>query len=417
MKRQKLILSVILSALIASSCAEEAGNDTVGEIPLSEVTSSEALSESENEETSEASETTETAETSPTAKTTEADGENVTDETEAAAGEKLSELSVAEVGIIGHIEEFDDIVPCKFSLGEAVEPDPAVLETAVNAYRQTDYYNDALEFMKEYYGYDENGKLVELAEQEDMHFIARYAKGMLMESAAPEVDIDAVPVYSYKVGDGHLIVLLAVLPDSLFSWSGTGIAHIPVYVNGSGEAFVLDEACSQDYADCCTVEYEDGSIHAVMDYGHNMGGMRSAVYSFEGGVPKPEIIGWDHFLIEKDMPVLFRYNGAYMHEIYFWNSEASEYCMVGGAVPDEELARAICSDETVLTELPEAWELYQNDKLKIFGGKYVTFYKSNGCTYSLDPQTGGLAEDKTVILFSDDSELPEGIKYYNIDLT
>ncbi len=420
MKRQKLILTVILTALIASSCAAETGNDTV-EVPLSEAasleTSAETLSESETAETSE---TTETAETSPTAGTTEPDSESVTGDTETSVTEKLSELSVAEVGIIGHIDEFDDVVPCKFTLGEMVIPESEILEIAVNAYRETDYYKDALEFMKQYYGYDENGGLVELAEPEDMHFIALYAKGLLIESAAPEVDIDAAAVYSYNIGDGHLIVLMAVLPEGLLSWSGTGIVHIPVYVNGSGEAFILDESCSQDYADCCTIEYEDGSIHAVMDYGHNMGGMRSAVYSFEGGVPKPEIIGWDHFLIEKDIPVLFRYNAAYVREIFFWNSETSEYCMVGSADPDEELARAICSDETVLAETPEAWELYRDNKLKVFGGRYITFLIYNGLTgdtYSLDPQTGGLAKDKTVIPCLVEDNKPEGIKSFNIDLT
>ncbi len=394
MKRQKLILTVILTALIASSCAEETRNDTVGEVPLSEAisteTSAETLSESE---TAEASETTQISETSVT--------------------EKLSGLSVAEVGIIGHIDEFDDVVPCKFTLGEAVEPDPTVLETAVNAYRQTDYYKNALEMMREYYSYNDSGELVE---SEEMYFLPRYAKEMLMESAAPEVDIDAAAVYSYNVGDGQLIVLMAVLPDSLFVWSGTGIAHIPVYVNGSGEAFVLDEACSQDYSGCFTVEYEDGSIHAVMNFGHNMGGMQSAVYSFEGGVPKPEISGWGHIDIEEGMPVLFAYNSFYMNELFFRRENSPGYCLVKGVNADEELARAICSDETVLERVPNARELYQGGNLNVYGGKYIEITDGFAPTFSIDPQTGKVTPDKSVIDFMHD-EFPGDFERFNIDLT
>lgn len=423
MKKTKLILPFLLTAFIASSCGQDNGGDVTGSPALEET--SEALSKNmpgETEETSVTSGETENTvtKTDVTGETAEESTETVTEEMSAADTEKLTELSVSDVGIAGHIEEFDDATPMKFTLGKGAEtPEeiPAdILEAAVNAYRETDYYKDALDFMKEYYSYDENGELVVPADDE-MHFIARYDRDFIMETAAPEVDIKAFPAYYYKAEDGHLLVLAVVLPEGLLDWSGTGVAHIPVYINGSGETFILDEACSQDYADCVTLEYEDGSVHAVMDYGHNMGGMKLAVYSFEDGVPKVEIIGWDHFEIHEDMPVLFRYNAAYMNELYFRDSASGKYCLVTGADPDEELARAVCSDETVLADIPEAWELYQNNKLKIFGGKYVTFYYGNGYTYSIDPDIGGLAEADTVICYSGEDELPEGIEYYNIDLS
>ncbi len=443
MKRQKLILTVILTALIASSCAAEAGNDTVGDTPPAEVTSTETSAETLSEsETAEASETTEAAETSPTAGTTEADVENVTGDTETSVTEKLSELSVAEVGIVGHIDEFDDVVPCKFTLGGEVELDPAILETAVNAYKQTDYYKDALEYMREKFTYDDGGNIVysESGEPVDpdktdfvLHNILRYHKELLIETAEHEIDFAPVPEWSYKIGDGYLTVLKTALANSLFIWSGSGTSYIPVYINGDGEAFVLDEACAQDYNSngCFTLEYEDGSIHAVMDFGHNSIQF-ATVYSFEGGTPKLEISGVETTIyvenpiitangIENDIPVLFRRNHVYMTEMFFWNSATSEYCMVDSADPDEELARAICSDETVLAEIPDAWELYQKYGMNIYGGRYITFHGrfNGGCTFSLDPQTGGLArtEGKAVTRFSNTDNLPEGIKSYNIDLT
>lgn len=422
MKKSRLILPFLLTAFIASSCGQGDTGDVNGSsIPE---TSGETLTESEVSDTPETSEVTETSESMQTATSETAETENITEalpeETEETTTAKLTNMSVADVGIEGHIEGFDDVIPMKFTLGKGAEkPEdvPAdILDIAVNAYRETDYYRDALDFMKQYYSYDENGGLVVPADGE-MHFIARYDRDFIMEAAAPEVDIKAFPAYYYKVGDGHLVVLLTVLPEGLLDWSGTGVAHIPVYINSSGETFILDEACSQDYAGCITLEYEDSSVHAVMDYGHNMGGMQLAVYSFEGGVPKGEIIGWDHFAVYDDMPVLFRYNAAYMNELYFRDSVSGKYCIVKGAAPDEELARAICSDETVLTDIPEAWELYENDKLKIFGGRYVTFYWGNGYTYTLDPATGGLTAAETVTLTTYTDELPEGIEFYNIDLS
>ena len=419
MKKSRLILPFLVMAFIASSC----GQGDTGDVNGSSITetSGETLTETELSDISEISETSESMQT---AASETAETENITEalpeETEETTTAKLTDMSVADVGIAGHIEDFDDVVPMKFTLGKGAEkPEdvPAdILNIAVNAYRETDYYRDALEMMKEYYSYDEKGELV-VPPEDEMYFVARYDRDFIMETAAPEVDIKAFPAYYYKVGDGHLVVLLTVLPGGLGVWSGTGVAHIPVYINGSGETFILEEACSQDYADCVTLEYEDGSVHAVMDYGHNMGGMQLAVYSFEGGVPKGEIIGWDHFTIYEDMPVLFRYNAAYMNELYFRDSVSGKYCIVKGAAPDEELARAICSDETVLADIPEAWELYENDKLKIFGGRYMTFYWGNGYTYTLDPATGGLTAAETVTLTTYTDELPEGIEFYNIDLS
>lgn len=425
MKKSRLILPFLLTAFIASSC----GQGDTGDVNGSSITetSGETLTETELSDISEISETSESMQTtvSETEETESITVKSITEElpaetseTEATTAGKLTNMSVADVGIEGHIEEFDDVIPMKFTLGKGAEkPEdvPAdILDIAVNAYRETDYYRDALEMMKEYWSYDEKGELVA---SEDYYYLPEFAKDMLISSAAPEIDIDAFPVYYYRVGDGHLLVLEVVLPENLRDWSGTVVAHIPVYINGSGETFILDEACSQDYADCVTLEYEDGAVHAVVDYGHNMSGMQLAVYSFEGGVPKVEIIGWDHFEIYEDMPVLFRYNAGYMNELYFRDSVSGKYCIVKGAAPDEELARAICSDETVLADIPEAWELYENGKLKIFGGRYVTFYYGNGYTYTVDPDTGGLTGADTVTLTNYTDDLPEGIEFYNIDLS
>ena len=424
MKKSKLILLFLVTAFIASSC----GQGDTGDVNGSSITetSGETLTETELSDISEISETSESMQTtvSETEETESITVKSITEElpaetseTEATTAGKLTNMSVADVGIAGHIEEFDDVVPMKFTLGKGAEnPEdvPAdILDIAVNAYRETDYYREALEMMREYWSYDENGEPV-IAEVS--YFVAKYAEDMLMTSAAPQVDIKALPAYYYKVGDGHLAVLLTVLPGSLFNWSGTSTAYIPVYINGSGEAFVLDEACDQDYQDCMTLEYEDGSVHAAMSFGHNMGGMKSAVYSFEDGMPKLEISGWGHLETHDDMPVLFAYNSYYINEMFFRREGSSGYCLVKEAAPDDELARAICSDDTVLAAVPNARELYSKDRIMIFGGKYITLYDGFFPTFSIDASTGQVTEDISTGVFAYD-EFPGDFEKYNIDLT
>lgn len=263
------------------------------------------------------------------------------------------------------------------------QADEAVIAKAIETYKSSALYTEAIDGLKEIFSY-ENGELICSAEYTgsdpvrailSKEYIAERAY-FIDQSAAPEIALKPEVVQSCRAAfDGEneesLIVLRTALPMSKQDWSGNYHYHIPIYVNADGEAQILYDACRQDHGGFKLLGYERyAPIHALFSFGHNQSGQRSALYSFQDGKPKLEL--WDRPLSVYQGLLLGGF-GWECWEPFLFDGENGEFCAVEAVTPGKELARILCSDPTVLSYVPDAWEIYQKDWLQIVGGKYITF--------------------------------------------
>lgn len=362
--------------------------------PLTDATSAEAPADppksgaeisvsSASESTSESSvtSTTESTSESSTFSTTESTPESSAASTTEAAPELPEGFRLSD-----YITDFDEV---KFSycsvISDIVFPqaDDAAIATAIEAYKSSELYTEAIDGLKEIFSY-ENGELicsVEYSESDPVEailtkeYIAERAY-YIDRSAAPEIALKPEVVQSCRAPiDGEneesLVLLRTALPMSKQDWSGNYHYHIPIYVNADGEAQILYDACRQDYGGFELLGYTRGAPHhALFSFGHNQSGQRGALYSFRDGKPKLEL---------SDCP-LSVYQGMLLGgfgwrycEPFLFDMENGEFCAVAAVTPSEELAKIICSDPTVLSYVPDAWKVYQKNWLQIIGGKYITF--------------------------------------------
>lgn len=275
-----------------------------------------------------------------------------------------------------YITDFDDV---KLSYCSYIsdlsfpQADEASIAKAIEAYKSSELYTEVIDRLKELFYY-ENGELI-CAEEYPESYRADLAY-YIDRSAAPEIALKPDVIKSCRAAfDGEneesLILLRTSLPMSKQDWSGHTRYHIPVYVNADGEAQILYDACRQDYGEFTLLNYSYGApIHALFSFGHNQSGQRSALYSFADGKPKLEL---------SDCP-LSVYQGLLLGgfgwecwEPFLFDKENGEFFAVMAVTPSEELAKIICSDKTVLTYVPDAWEVYQKNRLQIIGGRYITF--------------------------------------------
>lgn len=280
--------------------------------------------------------------------------------------------------VIDYIPPFDPVTPALFTLFEYDDyhiTDETAEKAAIAAYKSSFYYENALEDIK-FLFHNENGVLTPNMEGRGSLFLETY-----QYFVSPEFEITPYIAQCFKgkfdgLNEEYLLLLTVPLPPDCLSWSGTSIFHIPVYVNGKGEAFILDDVCSQDHAGFTCVYYNNsGVIHAIFDYGHNMGGGRGVVYSFAEGSPKAELRLYAPIWITEDLKEkgVFLCAGWGFYAPFFWNEEDKEYCAVKGEEPDIELKEIVCTNKAVLEVERHAAENIENTKLWIVGGKYISF--------------------------------------------
>lgn len=308
--------------------------------------------------------------------------------TETSETPKTSETSEAPVSpapvpipenfkISDYITDFDIVQPSKYILFDTDEyqnSDEAAENAAIEAYKNSFYYENALEDIKFLFHY-ENGVLTPNEENRGALFLDTY-----QYLTAPEFEIVPKVVQSFKgkfdgENEEHLILLCVPLPPDYWSWSGTAVFFIPVYVNSGGEAIILDDACSQDHSGFECVYYNDsGAIHAILNFGHNEGAAAGAIYSFADGRPKLEVRFRPVWCMDgfKENG-LFLYSGWGFFAPFFFNGETREYCALKGVEPNRDLAEIICTNDKILEKVPNAREEYENGHLWIVGGKYITF--------------------------------------------
>lgn len=369
---KKITALFTISALIftLSAC-----NNMSSELPSESTADSSSsvvsTSESSAESTSTVSTTSEASSTSSATST-----ESSTDTSDIPEGKPPEVPLPDDFDLCDYITDFDDVelMGCSYVEDTASIPlaDETAIAMAVEAYMKSEMYSEALEQAKEMYHF-ENGELTENDDSEG--WIKLGYKPYIVQSETSELtfqsDIVSSVKYRFDEENEESIVLLRVpLPQSLSDWSGHANFHIPVYINVSGEAHILYDACRQDYGSVNLLSYTDGTIQVLFDFGHNQSGQKSAIYSFGNGIPKLELSGVPIGVYDG---MLMRGFGWDIFEPFLYDKENGEFCGVAAVSPSRELAEIICSDKTVLSYVPNAWEIYKKDWLQIIGGKYITF--------------------------------------------
>ena len=100
------------------------------------------------------------------------------------------------------------------------------------------------------------------------------------------------------------------------------------------------------------------------------------------------------------------------------DGESGEFCAVAAVPPSAELAEMICSDVIIRTYVPNAWEMYRNNRIQIIGGKYITFNTGMPWSdYTFIYNSGYKCFERVEPVSVTGSALPEQItKSYNIKL-
>ncbi len=313
----------------------------------------------------------ETSTISTTESTTESSAASTTESTPEAPPALPEDFRLSD-----YITDFDEVELsyCSYISDLSFpQADEAAITKAIEAYKSSELYTEVIDRLKEIFSY-ENGELI-CAKEYSESYRAELAY-YIDRSAAPEIALKPDVIKSYRaLFDGenaeNLVLLRTALPMSKQDWSGHSRYHVPIYVNASGEAYILYDACRQDYGEFALVDYSYGApIHALFGFGHNQSGQSGALYSFQDGKPKLELSGRP---LSVYRGMLLGGFGWECWEPYLFDKENSEFCAVAAVTPSEELAKIICSDPTVLSYVPDAWEFYQKERLQIIGGKYITF--------------------------------------------
>lgn len=410
MKKITALFSVFALLLTLSAC-----NNTPSELPSESSTDGSSSVTSTTESTAESTSEVSTTSGAPVTST-----QISTDDISDAPTEKAPEVPIPDdFDICDYITDFDDVelIGCSYVEDPSIPlADETAFAKAVEAYMNSEMYSEALERAKEMYHF-ENGELTENDDSEG--WIKDGYKRYIVQSETSELtfqpDIVASAKYKHDGENEESIVLLRVpLPESKSDWSGHANFHIPVYINADGEAHILYDACRQDYGTTKLLSYTDGSVQVLFNFGHNESGQRSAIYSFKDGKPKLELAGYPVSVY--DGMIMGGYGWRFF-EPFLYDKENGEFCGIAAVAPSRELAEIICSDKTVLSYVPDAWEMYQKDRIQIIGGKYITFttgipWNDNTFTYNSADKCFERVEPVAVT-----DSLPEQItKSYNVKL-
>lgn len=385
--KKKIAPFLLTLTFLFTACANVENSESISELEISEISSEESaffsdmaanVSETQStlEKTIYANTPTESADPITEAEET---SENVP-ETSVSASEVTAPKSNAPVFFIENPDEFfDDITPMEYRVFDDEQfysDDKDAEKAAIQAYKDSDYYKEALETAKELCGY-ENGELVFLEESWKTYYGG--FDDFIDETAAPEIDLKAEIVGSTKArfdgkNEENIFFLAVALPDSCFVSSGDPANFVvPVYVNCDGKAFILDLAGYQAGISVSFVQYEKtGKIHLISNGAHSEGTMRTAVFSFENGQPKVELYTHGDVEVIEENGRAFKWHRSYRWCCFiFYSEEFSRYCGIKAVPVTEKMAETICSDKYILEKVPDIRERYENGDLQILGGKYV----------------------------------------------
>lgn len=367
--------AIVYSLSACNNPPSEPFSESMSESEISPVSSSDNRTENASDSGASAASTSETS----TANVSKAPSTDIAVLSE--SGDDIPEDKPPEVpipddfDICDYITDFDDVelMGCSY-VSETSIPlaDEAAVEKALDAYFDSEAYSEALELAVEAYHF-ENGELTEYDDSED--WLKLGYKPYIVRSETSELtfqpDIALSAKYKFDGENEESIVMLKVpLPMSEIAWSNHADYGIPVYISSDGDAYILYDACYQGCDYFKLLSYADGSIQVQFDFGHNQAGQKSVIYSFKNGAPKLELSGAPIGLYDG---ILMKGFGWDIFEPFLYDKKNGEFCGVAAVSPSRELAEIICSDKTVLSYVPDAWESYKKDRIQVIGGKYITF--------------------------------------------
>ena len=416
MKKVTALFTVFALVFMLAAC-NNTPSEQLSESSADSSSSVTSTKESIAESASTASSTSKAPSTSSApATSTKSSTEDISD----APAEKPPEVPIPDdFDICDYITDFDDVelIGCSYVDDPSIPlADETAFAKAVEAYMNSEMYSEALERAKEMYHF-ENGELTENDDSEG--WIKIGYKRYIVQSETSELtfqpDIAASAKLKFDGENEESIVLLRVpLPMSKVEWSNHADYGIPVYINTDGETHILYDACNQGSNNFKLLSYTDGIIQVLFGFGHNQAGLRSAIYSFKNGAPKLELSGAPIGLYDG---MLMKGFGWDIFEPFLYDKKNGEFCGIAAVSPSRELAEIICSDKTVLSYVPDAWTMYQKDRIQIIGGKYITFptgipWNDNTFIYNGADKCFERVEPVTVT-----DSLPEQItKSYNVKL-
>lgn len=332
-----------------------------------------------------------------------------------------------------YLSGFDDVKPMDYTVTSVNDNscDQAVTDKAIAAYENSVYFAEALETAYNKF-HIENGKLVpniDIDEDDITSYLSLWGYGLSVN------DNDDIVIETKAVGgitakfdgvhDESIVILISFMPSSFFEWSGAAAAYYPVvYINSGGETSVIGVLSRQTLGAVNLIEFSDGTIHLMIGSGHTTGTQRTYIVSFADGKPVCELTLSGVLCADG---IFYSYSDWSPKFPFFWDGE--KYCGISGVKPSKELGRIICGNKNVLEAVPDAQKEYDDGKLVIIGGKYITFEhecvtftvtdggleKSDLTVWSSDCQhfnRAELAEDTDKFDFGEEIELP----LYNIVL-
>lgn len=349
-------IGVVSAALLLTGCA---GN-TETESGSSEVSSPEISDESSS------------VSLSSTTSTSTATNTSSSSSTSSSMSEPVKDIKLSD-----YVSDFDDVEPVGYGLYKLDFNlcDDSIVDKAIQAYENTEYYAEALEGAREYFAV-ENGELTAVPSEYSDGYTAGEILKHLCVNESGELDINTKGYLSFTdkldgQNEESIVVLDTLLPHSFFEYSGTANFSPIVYINKDGEATVVEQLSRQTLQKITRIKFDDGTIHLMVESGHTTGTQRSIVYSFEDGTPIEEmqlgyISGENLYFLHN-----FQYFSEYYSNIFFWDGE--QYCTVSGVKPSKAISDMLCADENVLAEIPDAAKEIADGNVYVFGGKYVSF--------------------------------------------
>lgn len=363
----KKILTVTALAIMLTACGNtvETAETTAEITTTSEETTTAAESISETTATESISETT-TAET-----TTESVTEEVVEETETTVNAEENAPTTENFSLADYIESFDEAKPIQYTVDTSrytyeYKKTPAAEQAALDAVNGSEY----LELI--------NAEAKDMLEYKDGVYTCREDKyNFLTDTYIEYMGED------YKVEprllqtrsalfDGenreYIFIYSVPLHFDFLEWSGASEFVIPVYVNSTGEAYILDYAARQTLSLPDLLHYSDGVVHAVFSWGHSSGTSGSAIYSFSDGKPTLEFKGCG-LKYDTMGTILFNDISGFMGHgsLFFRDGIRNCYCGVSGVPVSDELAEILRDN----ADIPDFDQV--RDDLAIYGGKYITF--------------------------------------------
>ncbi|MDE7362327.1 MAG: hypothetical protein K2N38_10385 [Oscillospiraceae bacterium] len=283
-----------------------------------------------------------------------------------------------------YVSGFDDVEPMKYTVTAVKDStcDQAVVDKAIEAYKSSACFSDALEHAYEVFRV-ENGELIPTADDMDEKYISSYrsimGEGLLVNDNG-EIDISVFVSCSAKLKSGdnseYIVILSSYAPMEFKEYSGSVIYYPFVYINADGEATVVEVLSRQTLQAVNLIEYSDGTTHLMVYSGHTVGTQHCYIVSFKDGKPNCEL-SLSSVLCE-DGVFFERVDSGLPGFPFFWDGE--KYCGVSGVIPSKGLADIICGNKNVLEAVTDPQNEYDEGTLFIIGGKYVAFTKQ-GVTF------------------------------------